>query len=86
MGDFLADIGTFIKTICSEAKVLYESWLIGRKIDNPAKSYVPGDEIAVNTGRIRQIIATLNHVQNKITRLDNELNTLRRNQEWYRCV
>lgn len=83
MGDFLADIGTFIKTICSEAKVLYESWLIGRKIDNPAKSYVPGDEIAVNTGRIRQIIATLNHVQNKITRLDNELNTLRRNQEWY---
>lgn len=83
VGDFLEDLGEFIKTVCSEAKVLYESWLIGRKINNPAKSYVPGDEIFINTGRIRQIITTLNHVQNKISCLDNDLNTLRRDQEWY---
>lgn len=81
--DFLEDVGEFVKEICSQAKILYESWLIGRKIDNPAKTYQPGDEISLRLGRIRQIAADLSRLQSVISRLDYDLNTLRRNQEWY---
>ena len=72
-----------MKTICSEAKILFESWLVGRKVVNPAASYSPGDQISVNSGRLRTIADTLSGIQNIIVRLDDELNTLRRNQEWY---
>ncbi len=77
------DLKEFVKTICSEAKILFESWLVGRKVVNPAASYSPGDQISVNSGRLRTIADTLSGIQNIIVRLDDELNTLRRNQEWY---
>ena len=76
----------YVKTICSEAKVLYESWLIGRKISNPAASYTPGDLISANAGQIRTIADQLSSIQNIIVRLDDRLNTLRKNQEWYEII
>ncbi len=84
--EFAEELKEFVKTICSEAKILYESWLVGRKVTNPAASYSPGDQISVNSGRLRTIADTLSGIQNIIVRLDDQLNNLRKNQEWYEII
>ena len=53
---------------------------------NPAASYSPGDQISVNSGRLRTIADTLSGIQNIIVRLDDQLNNLRKNQEWYEII
>ena len=76
----------YFEKICEDARLLYESWLVGRKVVNPAANYDPGNTISVNPDKLRRIAEQLSRVHRKIQQLDGDLDRLRQNQEWYEIV
>lgn len=81
--DLAEDLKQFMRQVCNDVKMAYESFLTGRKVKNPSASYQPGNEILLNVSQLRMIAGKLRQVQNRIIALDSDLNRLRRDQEWY---
>lgn len=56
---------------------------IGYAITHPFQNFDPGDTLRLDIPMIRSVALQLQYIQRRIEDVDDEMNSLRRNQEWY---
>ncbi len=77
----LQEIGTFCLQKVKEAAADFFQFCYN--LTHRYQDYQPGDTIRLYHSVIEDAASALSSIQNSIVRVDDEMNSLRRNQEWY---